>query len=325
MAPSRLFLRFAFFSGLALVAAVGVALLLARWNANDRARSRALGDAAAVAKQFASDDLSRSAFRWPRPAGAGGGDLPPFLDLFFTPAVAARDPAQVVLYSPQGMVTYATDRHLVGTRATDPALVHAALSDPQYKVSNGIQYAYVRGMSDYGLQKARGVIRLERNYAPIAAEIHNDFYTQAMTIAIVLVALYLAMLSIMRRVTRSLRRGYVERAELAAIVDHSNDAIIALSPEGLITSWNTGAENVYGWHAGEVVGTSIDLLLPTLDTSGAAPESDLARTTHVRKDGVHVGVSVTVSPIRDASGELVGSSITARDVTELERLPKAEP
>jgi PAS domain S-box-containing protein len=166
------------------------------------------------------------------------------------------------------------------------------------------------------------VIRLERNYAPIAAEIHNDFYTQAMTIAIVLVALYLAMLPIMRRVTRSLRRGYVERAELAAIVDHSNDAIIALSPEGQITSWNTGAENVYGWHAGEVVGKSIDLLLPTLDTSGAAPESDLARTTHVRKDGVHVGVSVTVSPIRDASGELVGSSITARDVTELERLDR---
>ena len=71
MQPPKLFLRFALFSGLALAAAVGLALLLASRNANDRARNRALGDATAVARQFASDDLSRSAFRWPRPAGAG--------------------------------------------------------------------------------------------------------------------------------------------------------------------------------------------------------------------------------------------------------------
>src|SRR5476649_687603 len=69
MAPPKLILRFALFSGLALVAAVGIALLVARWNANDRARSSAVGDATAVARQFANDDLSRSAFRWPRPAG----------------------------------------------------------------------------------------------------------------------------------------------------------------------------------------------------------------------------------------------------------------
>ena len=322
MAPPRLFLRFALFSGLALVAAVGLALLLARWNANDRARNRALGDANAVAKQFANDDLSRSAFVWPRPKGATGRDLPPFLDLFFTPTTAAHDPATVVLYSPQGRVTYASDPNLIGTQADDPTRVHAALEQPQYKVARGLQYAYVPGMSDYGPFKVHGVLRIGRDYAPIAAEIQDEFYSQALTIALALIALYLAMLPIMRRVTSSLRRSYVERAELAAIVDHSNDAIVALAPDGLVTSWNAAAEHVYGWKPEEVVGRTIDFLLPEGGNAEETSEHDHARTTHVTKDGRNVAVSVTVSPIRDAHGELVGSSITVRDVTELERLDR---
>jgi PAS domain S-box-containing protein len=322
MAPPKLYLRFALFSGLALVAAVGLALLLASRNANDRARNRAVGDAAAVASQFASDDLSRSAFRWPRPAGAPGSDLPSFLDLFFTPTTAAHDPANVVLYSPRGIVTYASDHKMIGTRAVDPVRVHAALEHPQYAVVDNVQYAYVPGRSDYGAQTSRGVIRLERNYAPIAAEIHNDFLTQAITIALALVALYLAMLPIMRRVARSLRRSYVERAELAAIVDHSNDAIIALSSDGVITMWNAGAETIYGWRSDEVVGKPIDFLHSEAAEPGVVSTLDLSRVVHVRKDGKHVVISVTMSPIRDASGELVGSSITARDVTELERLDR---
>ena len=320
MAPPKLFLRFALFSGVALVAAVGLALLLARWNANDRARSRAVGDATAVAAQFASDDLSRSAFTWPRPTGSKGRDLPSFLGLFFTPTVAANDPAHVVLYSPEGVVTYATDRALIGKRAQDPVRVHAALGHPQYVVAKNVQYAYVAGTSDFGPQTARGVIRLERDYAPIAAEVHHDFLTQAMTLGLALVALYLAMLTIMWHVTRSLRRGYVERGELAAIVENSNDAIIGLSSDGAITSWNAGAETVYGWSSDEVMGKSIGFLLP--EAAGPTSENDLGRTMHVRKNGTQVAVSVTMSPIRDAGGALVGSSITARDVTELERLDR---
>ena len=319
MAPPRLFLRFAVFAGLALVAAVGLALLLARWNANDRAKTRAIGDASAVAKQLAGDDLSRSAFAWPRPNGSGGRDLPPFLDIFFTPLTAAHDPATVVLYSPQGRVAYARDRRLIGAPAEDPGIVRAALEHPQYKVAGGFQYAYVPGLSDYGSFKARGVMRIQRDYAPIAAEINDEFLSQSLTIALVLIALYLAMLPIMRRVMRSMRSSYVDRAELAAIVDHSNDAIIAIGADGLITSWNTGATNAYGWTPEEVIGEPIDFLLPDLVPDDGS-EPDLARTTHVTKDGRQVGVSVTVSPIRDEHGQLVGSSITARDMTDLERL-----
>jgi PAS domain S-box-containing protein len=319
LAPPRLFLRFALFAGLALVAAVGLALLLARWNANNRAESRAIGDASAVAKQFAADDLSRTAFAWPRPASSAGRDIPAFLDIFFNPTTAAHDPATVILYSPQGRVAYARDRSLIGKPAEDPGLVRAALTDPQYRVAGGFQYAYVPGLSDYGPFKARGVIRIQRDYAPIAAEINDEFLSQSLTIALALIALYLAMLPIMRRVTRSMRRSYIERAELAAIVDHSNDAIIAMGPDGLITSWNAGAKVVYGWDEEEVVGKPIDFLLPAV-APGILSELDLVRTTHVTKDGRHVVVSVTASPIRDEHGKLVGSSITARDVTELERL-----
>ena len=322
MAPPRLFLRFALFAGLALVAAVGLALLLARWNANDRAKNRAIGDASAVAKQFAADDLSRSAFDWPRPRGEAGRDLPPFLDIFFTPTTAAHDPATVVLYSPQGRVTYARDRRLIGAPADDPGLVRAAMAHPQYKVAGGFQYAYVPGLSDYGPFKVHGVMRIQRDYAPIAAEINDEFLSQSLTIALALIALYLAMLPIMRRVTRSLRRSYVERAELAAIVDHSNDAIIAMNSAGQIMSWNAGAQVIYGWQEDEVLGRSIDFLLPHIVRRDEPSEIDLARTTHVTKDGRHVTVSVTVSPIRDEHGKLVGSSITARDVSEIERLDR---
>jgi two-component system, cell cycle sensor histidine kinase and response regulator CckA len=188
-------------------------------------------------------------------------------------------------------------------------------------VAGGYQYAYVPGLSDYGPFKTHGVMRIQRDYAPIAAEINDEFLSQALTIAFALMALYLAMLPIMRRVTRSLQRSYVDRAELAAIVDHSNDAIIAMDPDGLITSWNAGAKAVYGWDEEEVVGKPIDFLLAELAESDGT-ELDPARTTHVRKDGRHVAVSVTVSPIRDEHGTLVGSSITARDVTELERLDR---
>ncbi len=321
MAPPRLFLRFALFSGIALVVAVGLALFVARWNANQRAEDRAVGEATAVAKQLAADDLARTAFDWPRPAGAAGEDLLAFLDDFFSPTVSGHDPPNVVLYSLQGLVTYAIDRSLIGTRAPDVAVVGDASDGPRYAVADDLQDTFVPVTWAFTPGTVRGVMRLQRDYRPIAAQIQEEFLFQAATLALALIGLYLAMLPIMRRATRSLRRAYVDRAELAAIVDHSNDAIVAQTPDGVITSWNACAEYVYGWTADEVVGQSIDIVLP--DTR-PEPTSDLdhTRTTHVRKDGTPISVSVTVSPIRDANGDLVGSSMTVRDVTELELLER---
>jgi PAS domain S-box-containing protein len=322
MASPRLFLRFALYSGIALVVAVGLGLVLARWNANDRARSHAVGEASAISKQLAQDDLAKTAFQWPRPAGQQGADLLDFLDDFFSPTTSGHQPASVVLYSPQGYVTYATDRSLIGTPSPDTSRIGRALESPEYSVADSLQDAFVPVSWTFAPNGARGVMELERDYGPIASEIQKDFLFQALTIAVALILLYLAMLPIMRRVTRSLRRSYLERAELAAIVDHSNDAIIAQTPEGVITSWNAGAEYVYGWSSDEAVGKSIDILLPDVRPSEATSELDLARTTHLRKDGAPVSVSVTVSPIRDPDGSFVGSSMIARDVTDLKRLER---
>jgi PAS domain S-box-containing protein len=114
------------------------------------------------------------------------------------------------------------------------------------------------------------------------------------------------------------------RELLAAIVDFSDDAIISKTLDGTIAAWNRGAENVFGYSAAEIVGKPIQLLLPP---DRAHEESDiLARitrgesvdhfeTVRVRKDGTNIDVSVTISPIRDSDGVIVGASKIARDIT----------
>jgi PAS domain S-box-containing protein len=120
-------------------------------------------------------------------------------------------------------------------------------------------------------------------------------------------------------------RSGVTRALLAAIVDSSRDAIISKTLEGTVTSWNTGAEELYGYAAPEIIGQPITLLLP-LDRRNEFP-GIMARirrgvrvepydTERVRKDGRRIHVSLTVSPVRDTDGTIVGASAIARDITE---------
>jgi PAS domain S-box-containing protein len=114
-------------------------------------------------------------------------------------------------------------------------------------------------------------------------------------------------------------------ARLAAVVESSDDAIISKDLNGIVQTWNTGAEQVYGYSREEAAGRSIAFLLPV----GRAHEEQeiLARlrrgervqhceTTRLRKDGSLIHVSLTVSPIRDVSGQVVGASHVARDITE---------
>jgi len=120
-----------------------------------------------------------------------------------------------------------------------------------------------------------------------------------------------------------------ERARLAAIIDTSDDAIVSKSLEGVIRSWNRGAERIFGWTAEEVIGRHITLIIPG---ERRAEEDDvLARirrgelvdhfeTIRVTKDGRPVNISLTVSPIKDPSGRIIGASKIARDVTERRRL-----
>ncbi|MEP6847714.1 MAG: PAS domain S-box protein [Acidobacteriota bacterium] len=120
-------------------------------------------------------------------------------------------------------------------------------------------------------------------------------------------------------------KAQAAQALLAAIVETSDDAIISKTLGGIITSWNAGAERHFGYTAEEAIGRHISLLIPP----DRLDEEDLiigrlkigARVEHfdtirVRKDGRHLQVSLTISPIRDSSGNIVGASKIARDITE---------
>jgi PAS domain S-box-containing protein len=122
------------------------------------------------------------------------------------------------------------------------------------------------------------------------------------------------------------RRTDALAAEMAAIVDSSNDAIIGKTLEGVITTWNRGAEQVYGYTAAEMIGKNVALLVPGGNSDeireiiasmlAGKVRSDHFETKRVRKDGRVIDVSVTVSPIRNSDGTIIGASSVARDMTE---------
>jgi len=115
-----------------------------------------------------------------------------------------------------------------------------------------------------------------------------------------------------------------QRSHLAAIVDASDDAIIGKTLDGMINSWNPGAERLFGYSLDEVVGKSISLLIPPgrekeestiLETLAHGDVTQLD-TVRRRRDGSDVDVSITISPMRDAHGAVVGISKVARDITD---------
>jgi PAS domain S-box-containing protein len=116
--------------------------------------------------------------------------------------------------------------------------------------------------------------------------------------------------------------------QLAAIVESSDDAIIGKDLDGIITTWNHGAERLFGYMAGEVIGQPVTILIPP-DRHDEEPEIltrirhgervDHYETVRRRKDGSLVDISLTVSPIKGADGKVVGASKIARDITERRR------
>jgi PAS domain S-box-containing protein len=134
-----------------------------------------------------------------------------------------------------------------------------------------------------------------------------------------------------RRGTEPDERRRLDR--LAAIVEHSDDAIISSTLDGIITSWNPAAEKLYGYSSEEITGRSIQPVTPQdradeiraiLDTVSAGRPVDHFVTVRVRKDGTLFPVSLTVSPIRDAGGEITEVSVIARDMTEQRKAIEAD-
>jgi diguanylate cyclase (GGDEF)-like protein/PAS domain S-box-containing protein len=139
----------------------------------------------------------------------------------------------------------------------------------------------------------------------------------------------------LRNANAALQREVEERTRaehaatrLAAIVESSEDAIIGKTLDGFITSWNTGAERLYGYPAAEIVGKPLSILVPPehrdelprlLESLSRGERVERFHTTRLRKDGRLIDVSLTISPIRDETGRISGASTIAHDVTENRR------
>jgi PAS domain S-box-containing protein len=123
---------------------------------------------------------------------------------------------------------------------------------------------------------------------------------------------------------RERRHADAVSAYLASIVASCEDAIIGKTLEGTVVSWNSGAERIYGYSAAEMIGRSISRLIPTyrptelpelIETIKQGKGVEGLETVRIRKDGTPVEVSLTISPIKDADGHVVGASTVARDIT----------
>ena len=128
-----------------------------------------------------------------------------------------------------------------------------------------------------------------------------------------------------------LKNSHQIRERLAAIVESSDDAIVAKTLDGTITDWNRGAEKLFGYSSLEAVGRPMLMLFPAeiadeesdiLERIGRGESLEHHETFRVRKDDRHIEVSVTISPMRDGSGAIVGASTIARDITERGRVER---
>ncbi len=128
--------------------------------------------------------------------------------------------------------------------------------------------------------------------------------------------------------TADLEAANGQLAELAAIVEHSQDAIFSRSMDGTVTSWNPAAERIYGFTAAEMVGNSVMVMVPpdkhdevraVMERVEQGEEVPAFETERLRKNGSRMQLHVTVSPLKDSSGAVRGASVIARDITDQRR------
>jgi PAS domain S-box-containing protein len=128
-------------------------------------------------------------------------------------------------------------------------------------------------------------------------------------------------------------RRHAEEAKffLAAIVESSEDSIVTVNFDGKITSWNKGAERVYGYPAGEAIGQPLNMLIFSQDLKDLLSNIDKIKhgekvgifdTVRLNKDGQEINLEIIMSPVKDASGQIIGVSTFARDITQRIRLER---
>jgi PAS domain S-box-containing protein len=119
---------------------------------------------------------------------------------------------------------------------------------------------------------------------------------------------------------------------LAAIVEFSGDAILTKSTEGIIRTWNTGAQQLFGYSSEEIVGKSVSILFPQeklteedhiLERLRKGQPSEALETVRIAKNGTRIPVLASVSPLKDSEGNVIGASTIIHDLTELVRAREA--
>src|SRR5919197_4062714 len=128
-----------------------------------------------------------------------------------------------------------------------------------------------------------------------------------------------------RDISERKRAEAAANRRLAAIVECSDDAIIGKTLDGIVTSWNPAAERLYGYEAREVIGRPIALLVPPdrsdelltiLRSLRSGERVEHLETVRVRKDGRAVAVALSISPVQESGGRIVGAATIPRDITE---------
>ncbi|MEO6057445.1 MAG: PAS domain S-box protein, partial [Gemmatimonadales bacterium] len=121
------------------------------------------------------------------------------------------------------------------------------------------------------------------------------------------------------------KRAHEAMARLAAVVSSSSDAMITKTLDGVITSWNAAAERIFGYSAAEMIGQSVFKLIPedlhdserfVLEQLRKGEAVEFSESERIRKDGARIWISLSVSPLRDSSGTIIGVASTKRDITE---------
>jgi PAS domain S-box-containing protein len=349
--PPRLVLRFAAYSGLVLLVAGLAMLYVLERDITSRAQHRVESQSQAVAEATLKRDLTREDF-----AGPVSRKRRAALDRVFKDSVFLAGVVQATLYDADGHITYTTGRAPASEGEHSEALASALqgradrsirwLEGPNGRIKVLRTIVPVRAGPGAG---AIGALSISQDYEAIDLQIREAFQHTAVILGLALLVLWGSLIPILRRTTRQLHsrnrklreqasdleHALVERkqaqesvAQLAAIVEASDDAITRTGEDGTVVTWNPGAERLFGYSADEIVGRPMAVLVPAdrlhelksvaeRINSGEGVEDH--ETRGLRKDGTEVDVSLTVSPIRGEGGAVTGAAVIARDTTHLRR------
>ena len=187
-----------------------------------------------------------------------------------------------------------------------------------------------------GVNRARAVLAVpliarDRVLGTVAVRRVQPFDEQAVALAQVFADQAVVALE-NARLYQEVRAAYEDRDRLAAVVESSEDAILSETLDGTILSWNAGAERLYGYAAAEVIGQPVSRLAPTeqvdempriLERLRRGEHIEHYETVRRKKDGSRIEISLTLSSVRNAAGQVVGASSIARDITARKQAEEA--